>query len=52
MVEFFSAIFARKNLKLIRNISDLISKEAKKLIVHVTLLENLNEAIVIHLIND
>lgn len=47
VVEFLIAKLAREYLKLIRNIPNLVSYEAKKLIVHIALLEDLNEPVVI-----
>mgnify|MGYP003462458874 CR=1 FL=1 len=47
VVEFFIAKLAREYFKLIRNIPYLVSNEAKKLIVHIALLEDLNKAVII-----
>ena len=47
VVELFIAKLAREYFKLIRYIPYLISNEAKKFIVHITSLEDLNEAVII-----
>lgn len=47
VVEFLIAELARKDFEFIRNIANLISDEAEQLIVHITLLEDLNETIIV-----
>lgn len=52
MIEFFITIFTRKDLKLIRNIPDFISKEAEEFIIHIAFFEDFYETIIVHLIKD
>jgi hypothetical protein len=52
VVELSLAEFARKDLEFIRNIADFVTEEAEELVVHVTLPEDLDKAVVLHLVED
>jgi len=47
VIEFLSAEFAGEDLKLVRDVSDLIPQQTVKLIVHVALPEYIDEILVI-----
>lgn len=47
VIELFIAELAGEDFELVRDISNLVSDEAEQLVVHVTLLEDLNEPIVV-----